>query len=176
MKRGKGKFCSFKCNIAYRRRRVVTNTSPTKVCSTCKKIISSKDFLFRKDTRDKKSTQCSDCRKKTVLRSKYHLSKKEAEILFYKQHYKKCECCGLTAKDNIKKYQHSLNVDHDHNTGKIRGILCYKCNVILGHSADSTDYLYLLIKYLNRTFIQRTWFLSDFSCYYKEETTTEEVI
>jgi hypothetical protein len=41
-----------------------------------------------------------------------------------------------------------LHIDHDHATGKIRGLLCFHCNVALGHVEDSIDALRGLIKYL----------------------------
>jgi hypothetical protein len=39
--------------------------------------------------------------------------------------------------------------DHDHLTGKVRGLLCLGCNSTLGHAKDSTKILLNLVKYLN---------------------------
>ena len=39
-----------------------------------------------------------------------------------------CKICG-----NPEELDRRLAVDHSHETGKVRGLLCFKCNVILGH-------------------------------------------
>lgn len=41
-------------------------------------------------------------------------------------------------------------VDHDHITGKVRGILCHKCNGLLGKIKDNKELLEALIAYLQR--------------------------
>lgn len=51
-----------------------------------------------------------------------------------------CEICGVFL---TKKY-----VDHNHTTGKIRGVLCSPCNVGLGHFKDSAVVLEKAIAYL----------------------------
>jgi hypothetical protein len=41
-----------------------------------------------------------------------------------------------------------LCVDHDHNTGKVRGLLCLNCNMVLGLVYDNTQTLLNLVAYL----------------------------
>lgn len=48
-------------------------------------------------------------------------------------------CCGQT-----------LNVDHCHITGKIRGLLCKKCNLLLGHIDDRLDLLRNMTAYMEK--------------------------
>ena len=45
---------------------------------------------------------------------------------------------------------HRLSVDHDHTTGKVRGLLCRKCNNVLGHAGDNPEILRKAIQYLER--------------------------
>ena len=57
----------------------------------------------------------------------------------------KCAICNLE-HTNIKK----LHVDHCHNTGKVRGLLCSNCNNGMGKLGDSIERLELVINYLKQ--------------------------
>lgn len=41
-------------------------------------------------------------------------------------------------------------IDHCHHTDKVRGILCFHCNVALGHVNDSVDILSKMLEYLKQ--------------------------
>ena len=58
-----------------------------------------------------------------------------------------CAACG-SDKTNSKK---GWTIDHNHETGKIRGIVCPGCNIIAGHAHDDTRRLRLVALYLERT-------------------------
>jgi len=55
-------------------------------------------------------------------------------------------CCAICNK-NEKEFLTQLSVDHDHKTGRVRGLLCYTCNTFLVSVLD--NYFYLLDKALN---------------------------
>ena len=54
-----------------------------------------------------------------------------------------CKICGKSF-ERVK-----LAVDHDHNTGKVRGILCENCNRGLGMFKDDPELLKSAVQYLS---------------------------
>ena len=77
---------------------------------------------------------------------KYGLTSEEYDTMF-KTQGGRCAICGED-QDNMP---YKLDVDHDHNTGKVRGLLCHSCNLILGSARDRIDLLYQAATYLDRT-------------------------
>lgn len=61
-----------------------------------------------------------------------------------------CACCGNDPTAHFKTGRPTLVVDHDHETGVIRGLLCSPCNRAIGHLGDSVEGLQAAIDYLNR--------------------------
>jgi len=58
-------------------------------------------------------------------------------------------CAICDTKDNfVAQNPERLFVDHCHNTGKVRGLLCYHCNTFLGLSKDDISILKRAINYL----------------------------
>lgn len=55
-----------------------------------------------------------------------------------------CKICGIHQSQLAK----ALHVDHDHKTNKIRGLLCKKCNSLLGFANDNTTILKNSMTYL----------------------------
>lgn len=72
---------------------------------------------------------CPSENKKAYQRLKlYNLSHHEFEFLLQSQK-NLCVICDSVLKD---KGATGLNIDHCHDTGKVRGILCHRCNIIVG--------------------------------------------
>lgn len=58
----------------------------------------------------------------------------------------KCDICGRVPEG--KRNQACLHVDHDHRTGRVRGLLCSHCNRGLGFLGDSPETLSRAAAYL----------------------------
>lgn len=62
----------------------------------------------------------------------------------------KCAACGSlinTVRGKIAR----MSIDHDHKTGRVRGLLCNSCNLALGYAHDDLKILTGLVKYLTDT-------------------------
>ncbi len=60
-----------------------------------------------------------------------------------------CAICGnIETRKTIKGNTCKFTVDHNHNTDKVRGLLCHKCNVGIGLFKDDINSLKKAIKYL----------------------------
>ena len=60
-----------------------------------------------------------------------------------------CALCGKRP-DEQGRYTRYLHVDHCHATGKVRGLLCDRHNLMLGQWGDTPDLLRKAIDYLTR--------------------------
>ncbi len=67
------------------------------------------------------------------LKRKYGITPEEYDARLAEQGVG-CAVCGRPPKPGK-----SLHVDHDHETGYVRGLLCFSCNAALGHFQDDLD-------------------------------------
>jgi len=58
--------------------------------------------------------------------------------------------CAICSKAEAVSSKGVLSVDHDHKSGKVRGLLCDTCNRGLGHFFDNTEYLTKAVLYLQK--------------------------
>lgn len=81
----------------------------------------------------------------TEAAKKYRITKEEVVILLKN---KECACCKqpFDSKIALKK----CNIDHCHITNKVRGLVCSRCNTVLGLCEDNQYILSQIIKYLKR--------------------------
>lgn len=83
---------------------------------------------------------------------KYGLSYEEYEGMYLKQ---KGQCAICSKRIHIqvsnKRDPERAFIDHCHNTGKVRGLLCSLCNTGLGMFKDNEQSLKKALKYLKQT-------------------------
>lgn len=75
----------------------------------------------------------------------YGLTRLQWEAMFDAQG-QRCACCGSDTPQGKRGW----HVDHDHKTEVVRGILCQRCNPMLGCAQDSIEILQAGIAYLMR--------------------------
>ena len=82
-----------------------------------------------------------DYKRRWDLKNKYGITLEE----YYEMAKDGCDICGKTVEEN----KGTLIVDHDHETGKVRGVLCTVCNTGLGKLGDNVKGLTRALEYLN---------------------------
>ena len=62
-----------------------------------------------------------------------------------------CAICGSSEKKTRNGTELELPVDHCHETGRVRGILCDNCNRAMGLLGDAPTRLLRAVSYLRRS-------------------------
>lgn len=93
--------------------------------------------------RKKNAHNMKSIKRKWHLKGLYNLTIEEYDILLEKQNN---ACFGC--KKHYSEFAKALSVDHNHDTGKVRGLLCNNCNRGLGLLKDSEFVLQNLLEYL----------------------------
>lgn len=83
-------------------------------------------------------------RYKSRVRRLYGLTYEQYQEILEKQN----GACAICLKEQ-REASKRLHIDHDHVTGKVRGLLCTKCNMGIGLFGDNVDLLDKATKYLN---------------------------
>lgn len=120
-------------------------------CKSCAKIYAAKYRAANKEKAQASSKASYNKNREAHLKRmkerhferEYGLLKFEYELLFVKQN-NSCAICGKVSGKGSDK----LVVDHDHETGQVRGLLCRLCNTSLGGFKDNKDLLKQAINYL----------------------------
>jgi len=141
-------------------------TSHTLFCSECKMMLPYRMFAKYTDKANGRTKYFSCCRKCATIRSqryrkthpewyinekrkavcnKFGLSIEEYNKMYVLQN-SRCKICGIPEAELNKKFA----IDHCHETGLIRGLLCESCNIMLGNAKDNPTILRLGAEYLEQ--------------------------
>ena len=97
--------------------------------------------------RNTKSYPCAvKARRRYHLKALYGLSLEEYEQMLAAQNGV-CAICNLPETKLIKGTTKSLNVDHNHDTGEVRELLCGACNAALGLMREDPEKILALLDY-----------------------------
>lgn len=132
-----------------------------KYCTKCRTSKQKTEFWKNKSTKDGLQAHCKPCWYKQTksklegperdrylrMRRNNHLQKKYGITADQYDEMLKAQgsTCAICHKD---KDRISFSVDHDHDTGRIRGILCENCNRGIGMFKHDVQLLELAINYL----------------------------
>lgn len=97
----------------------------------------------------KKNPERHAANRRKILLKQYGITGDEYNALLKKQNGR-CAFPGCKAKEFRKGRKDFLAVDHCHKTDKIRGLLCYRHNILIGLSRDSIKELKAAIRYIRR--------------------------
>lgn len=135
------------CDTHYRRARKFGDPGP-RHCVMCGKDVGGKGRTVYC------SKQCSmvsnfwsnkDSMRKNMLDRLYDLTPADYEAMIAAQDGKCLICQGTEVKTNGSTH---WAIDHDHETGEVRGLLCGDCNLMLGNAHDDPDLLIRAAAYL----------------------------
>ncbi len=97
--------------------------------------------VYHKRCGQKRYERYRSSRKNNSLMMLYNISLEKYTTILKSQDGKCAICSGTSGK-------RSLSVDHNHNSGQIRGLLCDNCNHGLGKFQDNKELLMEAIRYL----------------------------
>jgi hypothetical protein len=141
---------------------IVISQCTGKVCRTCNETKDLEDFYRKNSSKDGRESSCISCRRKQMsaadkkryqaaARRDSHLMRTYIinqsiydHILLMQDGH--CALCPAT--ESGRKDDKHLIVDHDHETGDVRGLVCHHCNIMLGGAKDNTTTLQNAISYL----------------------------
>jgi hypothetical protein len=117
-----------------------TEVEGKKRCRKCHTLKPIEEFYSDHSRSDNPMTHCITCdnkrSKSTNLRLNYGITLEDYETLLLAQN----GTCAICHEPETRRYPtgrvSNLCVDHDHETGKIRGLLCHRCNQAVGYLRD----------------------------------------
>ncbi len=123
-----------------------------KKCKACGEIKDESEFQYSSTTKDRLDIYCNKCKnersRKCMLFRKYGITEIEYRMMLESQN----EVCAICKQSETSVGRGNeivrFAVDHNHKTLKVRGLLCRRCNTVLGHINDDIKILKKMITYL----------------------------
>lgn len=133
------------CNLAEKARRSAANPQPARDrARRWREDPANLERTKAKHARDREDGRKQISDRRSYLKRKYGITLEEYDEKLAEQGGV-CAVCSREPRPDI-----SLHVDHDHETGQIRGLLCFRCNVAIGLISEDHDNLTSIQTYLLR--------------------------
>ena len=141
----------------FNKRRQAHIEATHKRCTRCKQIKHVNDFRLVANDAHLRRASCTSCQnshrqksyyKKDIF-NKYGITIDDYNAMLAQQNGK-CKVCGSDNSVGNRRMTMPLCIDHCHITGKVRGLLCSKCNMGIGNFDDSVERLEAAVSYLNQ--------------------------
>lgn len=113
-------------------------------CKSCRKPKTRAYYATNSAKVKQREYSHKERRRANTLRYCYGISTEKYEQLLMQQNFG----CAICHKPETKKNASNLCVDHCHKSGRIRGLLCHKCNSAIGKLGDSIELLESALAYL----------------------------
>ena len=121
----------------------------SKACNKCSRFLPVDSFVKNKRSSNGYHWQCRHCDKAFKRKNTYGLSNTRFLEMLEEQG-ECCDLCGIHQDIIFKETKRSLCVDHCHETGEVRALLCIRCNAALGMFKDNENLLLKAAHYLSR--------------------------
>ena len=133
-------------------------TTTLKTCTACKTPKAQSAFSRALKLKDGLQYHCKACqkayqqrkpvtkkrRKERILKKKFNMGMEDYERKLSEQR----GCCAICSAPEPGCDREYFAVDHDHDTGMVRGLLCSRCNPGLGYFKDDPELLKAAASYL----------------------------
>jgi hypothetical protein len=110
-----------------------------------KKSVYDKERRERLRAEGKLKRQRPEAEREQRMKREYGITTKDYEAMVEAQNNE----CAICFASGEQERNSKLVIDHCHASGKVRGLLCNKCNLLLGHANDSIGQLEQAILYLS---------------------------
>lgn len=135
-----------------------------KLCTRCKVTKPLEDFGLRKG---KPYSWCKECNREHVRKWNKENPDKALELRqnskfkklgvtaedYWRMHSEQggtCGACGSSDPSSFIKKRTRFDIDHDHKTGAVRGLLCQACNLVVGLMKDDPANVLKVARYLEK--------------------------
>lgn len=88
--------------------------------------------------------ESAESQRRRRLRLRYNITIEDYNRMINNQN-SKCAICKVVEHTESRK----LCVDHDHNTGEVRGLLCHGCNIAVAVIEKGKDFTNSILNYLS---------------------------